>query len=271
MLRLLGILPALTSGLALLLLGALATANDRQERGPAVRASGTSPERAKDLCKAESKPPRAASLGNVKDGVGYVDVVVLDEAELDIPGFDIWVDGRKIADGAPPLRALRLGNGEHKIEVKNDQIGDGCATVEIKNGDVTKVAFQFFRLREKVTPLKQIVLERKYYGAIVILNLLEETEAFVGPAPREERRPSDFDPRVSRGGGSVKISNMAVGCYEVDVRRKDLGDLDCGSAGCRRLVQVQDGETAKVIFPWDKDVVKTGNPGAGVQKAPGCP
>lgn len=169
-------------------------------------------------------------------------------------------------------------------------------TVTINPDDVTKVTFQFFRLREKVTEGKTKVLPREHHGAMIVKGDLAEgqetgiaewreteiivvpieeimlvgkfwqdwrgilakryreagkiniNEVFDGcfdieiPAGEHTMKKMDcgpFDARESRGNGTLRISDLAVGCYAVELRRKDGRRLECGPAGCRRVVKVE--------------------------------
>jgi hypothetical protein len=196
-----------------------------------VKADPCDPDpRARPLLKSKAKlEPGDADLQKS----GLVDVLVVDEADKGIEGFSVSVNGNVFTEKTPLPLGLSLEEGEHVFVVEHRDVGKGCKVVKLKAGSIANVAFQFFHLRETVTQLKPTVVERQRQGAIIVLNALgDDTEILVDRKDWDEKLP-DFDDRVGKGSGSIKISSLSVGCYEVEVRRKDWGQLDCGNSMCR--------------------------------------
>jgi hypothetical protein len=189
------------------------------------------------------------------------EIAIIDEDNNTLSDFCVRVDGTILKRVLPKnerptpedkLSVFPLERGTKVIEVQRDDVGKACQVVEIKPDEMSKVAFQFFRLREKVTPVNTAVFERQYYGSIVVLNAFDhQTEVFVDR--KKEREEGDIDDRMSKGSGSLKISNLAPDKYLVEVRPKGgAAPLTCGAKPCVIDVELEKCTTVTVDASADR-------------------
>jgi hypothetical protein len=168
---------------------------------------------------------------------GSAEIIVVDENDKSLPGFCVRIDGKAV--GESPLRDIPIEAGKKVIEVHHEDVGEGCQQATIKSGEISKVAFQFFRLREEVTPLHTSVMEWQQHGSIVVLSAFSEaTDVFVDRKGVWD--PKLFDSRIAKGSGSLKISNLSPDTYVVELRSKNGKEiLKCGALPCSAEVELE--------------------------------
>jgi len=191
---------------------------------------------------------------------GFADISVVDEDDNAMPGFCVRVDGKVI--GPAPRSGVPLDPRKAVIEVHRKDIGDACQQVKINSNEISKVVFQFFRIPVKVAKLSTKVVKVQRYGTIIIANALENTEVFVDPETVAEDAAKDVkagkpDKRVSKGKGSLKISNLVPDTYVVELKEvtssKDAKPNEssvkpvlCGGVPCKINVTLETCHTVRV-------------------------
>ena len=184
--------------------------------------------------------------------IGMVEITVVDEDDRVIPDVHISINGVRY------IGQFSHRKGKAKVTAKKSGVGEMTSEINIKGGEINKFALKFFRLRETVTSVTTIPGER-YHGTILFLNCLPgETDVVVDRL--EGGRTDAFDGRIIKGSGSLKISNLATGTYELAVTRNDGTPVPGCERACKTEVSVERNKQTVLIKAEDGRVGEANAP-----------